>query len=405
MGRQVSNFLEGWMEYTDSLPTPYLFRMWTGLCLMSSALSRRGWLAGHSRLPPCTPNLYVMLVGAPGVGKDVSINKAADLIIAASEKAGPVNIARLGGESVSKKGMLDKMANEQSKQTCSYKDTSGTHVFEFHSLTFCIGEFSTAMPEYDPVLVPMLNDLYNNKASYDDTIRGLEVSIKNPHLVLLAGNQPDTLAEVFPEKAFRMGLTSRIIFVFSNEPVIKDIFDESEALWDSSLFDKLASDFVDIAKMGGPFKAEPPVKAAINKFNRERPDEVLVAKFKNYNTRRPLHAQKVAMLCCASESNDRTIRTRHWDQALQLLLEVEAQMGGMLDNIVSSRGFSEVYDTVYQMESPIKQIEISNYLSRIYSPMEVPLIIKQLKSDGVLIPVLNLGGVPQHPAVYKITRP
>ena len=404
MARQSGNFLDAWLEYTDPLPTPYLFRMWTGLGAISSALSRRVWLSGHARLPPCIPNLYCMLIGAPGVGKDVALNKVADLIEAANTLAAPTKIARLGGESISKKGLIDKLADERSKQTCTYKNGGGTHTFEFHSLTFCIGEFSTAMPEYDPVLVPMLNDLFNSKASYDDTIRGLEVSIKNPHIVLLAGNQPDTLAEVFPEKTFRMGLTSRIIFVFSNEPVIRDIFDEMELQWDKCLWDRLVADFVDIARMGGPFKAEATVKKAINEFNRERPCEVSVNKFKNYNTRRPLHIQKLAMICSAADANDRIIRQVHWDRALKLLYEVEAKMGAMLDDIVSSRGYSEIYETIYSMPSPTSQHSITSKLSKTHSPLEVPLLLKQLKSDGVLTPVLNDAGVPKIPPVYYINK-
>ena len=404
MARQCANFLDAWLEYSDPLPTPYLFRVWTGLGVISSALSRRVWLAGNERLPPCVPNLYLMLIGAPGVGKDVALNKGADLILAANALAAPHHIARLGGESISKKGLIDRLADDRSKQVCSYKLGGESHTFEFHSLTFCIGEFSTAMPEYDPVLVPMLNDLFNSKSSYDDTIRGLEVSIKNPHLVLMAGNQPDTLAEVFPEKAFRMGLTSRIIFVFAEQPVIRDIFDENETKWDKTIFDKLAQDFCDIARMGGPFKVEAAVKKQINDFNRNRPGEIDMDKFKNYNTRRPLHIQKLAMICAAAESNERIIRQRHWDRALDFLYMTEAKMPLMFENVVSSRGYSEVYEEVFKMGSPLTNKQLSMRLSRTRTPLEVPLIIKQLKADGVLVPEVNELGVPKIPASYIVKR-
>lgn len=404
MGRQLPNFLEGWLEYTEPLPTPHLFRVWSGLGILSAAVSRRVWLAGHSRLPPCIPNLYIMLVGAPGVGKDVAINKAADLISAANDFAAPHRIARLGGESISKKGLIDKMADDRSKQVCTYRNGGASHTFDFHSLTFCIGELGTAMPEYDPALVPMLNEFYNNKASYDDTIRGLEVSVKNPHLVLLAGNQPDTLAEVFPDKAFRMGLTSRIIFVFAEAPVVRDIFDSEEQQWDKGLLDKLVRDFVDIARIGGPFAVETPVKERINEFNRSRPREVPTEKFKNYNTRRPLHAQKLAMLCAAAESNERIIRERHWYQALQLLYNVEAKMPAMFDEVVSSRGYSEVYEEVYSLGATATHHQLSMKLSRTRTPVEVPLIIRQLQADGVLIPELNDVGLPKVPASYRIVK-
>jgi hypothetical protein len=404
MPRLLNNFLSGWMDYTSPMPTPEIFRQGAGLALISSALARRTWITGNSRLPPCVPNLYIMLVGPPGVGKDVAINKAAEIIYEANERAAPVKIARIGGESISKKGLIDRLADERSKQTCTYKHNGKSHTFEFHSLTFCIGELGTAMPEYDPNLVPLLNDLYNNKPAYEDTIRGLEVQIRNPHLTLLLGNQPDTLSEVFPEKTFRMGLTSRLIFVYSVSPVIVDIFNTDESSWDPTLFDNLVHDFIDIAKIAGPFSVERSVQDLINDFNRTRPCEVPTDRFRSYNTRRPLHIQKIAMCVSAAESNERVIRFRHWEQALELLFQIERAMPKIFDDVVSSRGFVEIYEQIKGMSSPVSHYQLSHTLAKTRSPLEVPLIIKTMISDGVLEPVLNDIGVPTRPAKFHIRK-
>lgn len=407
MARQLSNYLESFMEFTSPLPTPETYRIWSALTLISSALARRVWLRANSRLPLCYPNLLTLLAGDPGIGKDVAINKVADIIYAAMQQAGSTVVARLGGESISPKGLIDKLAHSDSKQSFSYMEDGEKKTADFHSLTFCIGELGTAMPEYDPRLVPVINDLYNNKKSYDDTIRGIEVHVPNPHITMLLGNQPNTLAEVLPEKAFRMGLTSRIIFVFANNPVIHDLFveKEEELTWDAELESKLANDYIELAKMTGPFKATPTAQQMINEFNRERPAPVPTQRFKDYNVRRPLHAQKVAMCISAAESPEQIIRPHHWTQALETLFAVERRMPEIFEDVVTSRGFSETYLELMRMGEGGKVLKyhtLITRLSRTHPAYEVKQILDLAQADGLLMPVLDEAYTPVKPLAFTI---
>ena len=406
--RQLTNFVEGFMDFSQPLPTPKSFRKWSALTLISSALARRCWLRANSRLPPCYPNLYVLLAGDPGLGKDMAINKVADIIYEAIQRASPTIVARLGGESISPKGLIDKLGDEASKQSFTFKEGGAEKRADFHSLTFCIGELGTAMPEYDPRLVPILNDLYNNKKGYEDSIRGLEVKISNPHITLLLGNQPNTLAEVLPEKAFRMGLTSRIIFVYEKVPVIRDIFvnKEEEIHWDLDLESKLVDDYIALTKLTGPFKATKHTKDLINDFNRRRPDPVETVKFKDYNTRRPLHAQKIAMCVSASKSDKMVIEPEHWIEALELLFEVERTMPNIFEGIVTSRGFSETYEELKRFASggkPVHYHSLISKLSRTHPAYEVKQILDLSQQDGTLVPVMDeTGTLPVKPLQFYI---
>lgn len=396
MPRKLPNIIDGFLEYTDALPTPRIYRLWSGILLVSSALSRRTWLQANSRLTPCYPNIYAMLVGDPGIGKDVAINKVSDIIYSAIEIAAPKTIVRLGGESISPKGLLDKLADPASKQHVAFTEKGRKREAEFQSLTFCIGELGTAMPEYDPKLVPILNDLYNNKKVFEEKIRGMEVKIPNPHLTMLLGNQPNTLAEVLPDKAFRMGLTSRIIFIFAQNPVTCDLFIDDESLWDVTLEEQIAHDFVDIAaNFSGPFRVAPEVKRAINTFNHERPNPVIGNRFEGYNTRRPLHAQKVAMCLAAAESNKQVLEMSHWERALSILSEAEALMPLIFEDVITSRGFSETYDdlcTFVQPGDTVALHDLHRRLSRTHPAYEVKNIIDMAVNDGTLIPVMDETG-------------
>lgn len=407
MARALTNYLDSFLEFTEPLPTPLSFRIWSGICLISSALSRRVWLRANARLPYCYPNLLVMLAGDPGIGKDVAINKVGDIIADAIQCASPQTIARLGGESVSPKGLIDKLADSRSKQTVSFQTQGEKHTIDFHSLTFCIGELGTAMPEYDPRLVPIINDLYNNKASFEDTIRGVVVRVANPHITMLLGNQPNTLAEVLPDKAFRMGLTARMIFVFANNPIIQDLFiaKEEEIKWDMGVEKKLAHDYVEIAKMAGPFQATDKAQGLINSFNRERPAPVPTQRFKDYNVRRPLHAQKVAMCIAAAESSKMIIEPHHWIKALEILFAVEKRMPEIFEDVVTSRGFSETYLEIARWGEggkPIKYHALITRLSRTHPAYEVKQILDLAQSDGLLMPVLDETGTPVNPKAFNV---
>lgn len=409
MARNLPDFINGWLEYTEPLPTPLIFRIWSAIGAMSCALGRRVWIKTNSRMPLCFPNLFLMLVAPPGIGKDVSINKVADLIITANAISKNGIVARLGGESISPKGLVDKLADNASKQTFTYRRGHEQVTAEFHSLTFCIGELGTAIPEYDPRLIPLLNDLYNNKPAYEDAIRGIEVRVPAPHLTLILGNQPNTLAEVFPERTFRMGFTSRIIFVYAHHPVIKDLYvdEEIELSWDQSLEQKLAEDFCDMASMAGPFKVTPETKKLINEFSRDKPAEVPGAKFQDYNTRRPLHAQKLAICASASESNSQVVEVKHWIRALELLFAAEAKMPQIFAEVTTARGFSETYEEIKGMggeESEVTHRTLVRKLSRTHPPYEVKQILELARADGVLVPLMDEAGAERRPLIFRVDR-
>jgi hypothetical protein len=394
MPRQCSNFLSTWMDYTSILPTPEIFRKWAALGCISAALGRRVWLHNSPAMPLLYPSLYIMLVGPPGVGKDMALNRVSDLIEEANLKADRNSHVMLGGESVSAKGILDRMGEDRAKQVATYIDSRGkqqTH--EFQSLIVVAPELGTLLPEYDTRLVSNLNELYNNKSKFTETIRGgaAVTEIKCPYLVLLLGSQPDTLGDILPDRTFRMGFTSRIIFVFAEESIKQDLI-SSEDRHEEELWQDLLADFADIMTAGGEFSTAPHVAGIINHFHREGAAHTNVPgmRYAHYNTRRSLHAQKLAMILSAAESNKRVIELHHWEQACTLLFEAEARMPHIFDNMLSSRGFSTEFDEMLALAGPgeiISHRELVQKLARTRAPAEVRLMVGLALETGQLVEV------------------
>ena len=400
------DFISKWLEWSEQAPSPQILRLWAAIGALSAILSRRVWFQANSRLAPLYPNLYIMLVAPPRVGKDVAINAAADACREAQqvalEKHG-VRIFRSGGESISPKGLLDKLANPDSKQMIKL----GNDTIEVHSLSFFIPELTTAMPDYNKLLIGFLNDLWNCKPSFDEQIRGgAELSIKNPHLMMLMGNQPDTLYNIFPEAVFHMGFTARIFFIYSDERQKKKIWleEEEEDALDQTLYNKLIQHLVDISQWSGKLDTTRGFRSAVNDFVADGPNPVPGSRFDHWNGGRALNAQKLAM-CVAASEKAQTVTLAHWERSLEYLYEAEKIMPHIFDKVTTERGFSEDLKNLPRLfngSRVITHLQLLTELGRTRPPYEVKGIITQAIEAGRLKPVYDSAGAPVVPAKFTL---
>lgn len=63
----TEDWLEAFIELTEGLPTPPLFRLWSGITTLSAVLERKVWLPTMRQI--LFPNIFTLLVGPPGSGK------------------------------------------------------------------------------------------------------------------------------------------------------------------------------------------------------------------------------------------------------------------------------------------------------------------------------------------------
>ena len=115
-------WISSFLEYTANLPSPERFRKWAAISAIAGTLERRCWIrTGAGKL---FPNMFIMLVAPPGVGKDFAINPARELW----SNVGKLNIAP---SAMTHKGMIDHLADSRVQQ--QYVDDKGQFV-NYHSL-------------------------------------------------------------------------------------------------------------------------------------------------------------------------------------------------------------------------------------------------------------------------------
>lgn len=70
--------METWLDYTSELPSPLLWRRWVGIFILAASMERRIWI--RTVMGELYPNLYIMLVGPPGVGKTVMSSRVDEFL-------------------------------------------------------------------------------------------------------------------------------------------------------------------------------------------------------------------------------------------------------------------------------------------------------------------------------------
>jgi len=412
MPRCLDDILDSWMELTASLNVPFLFRLWAGIALISAALTRRCWIESNPIYPPIFPNIWVMLNGEPGTGKDLVINLVRSILELASDGVERGQQFYCGGESMSTKGLIDELASEEAQQ--SYRVLNGKKIeslVTFHSLICCVPELGTFIPEYNSQQIGFLNDLYNCKPSFKDRIRGgvakgHTVQVQNPHLSLLLGVQPDRLEDTFPEQAFQAGFFSRLFLIFSHPAPKENIHNPRLKPAPKELKDKLVNDIRNLTKLVGPFYLDEETKRAFDHFHTVESDATAIDhyRFKTYNTRRNLHLHKLTMTLAASQSSNMKINMSHFERAKQIMYQAEGEMPKSFEELVNSHGFQNTVEelTAGKHGKTISQREVERHLRRKYKAYEIPHIVKSMLTSGELreLPEADQYGLKQ----YKIYR-
>lgn len=402
--RTEENLLDSWDTFVEPLHAHPLFKKMGGLSLISAVLTRKVWLKTHPAMPALYPNLFMLLCGPPGSGKDLVINTIRDLLevmLSEMETGQGVNI---GPESLSTKGLIDALADDSARLTFTYKEKGKTTTVHYHSLYIAAGELGCFLPEYNTQLVSILNDLFNCKRSFTDRVRGRssssEVKIENPHLAVLLGTQPAVFSRIFPEEAFFMGLTARLLICFAAEAVRKPLFSGSAA--DPNLFNKIASDLRVLSLLAGEYKPDKHFKEKLDDFHVNNPGAITHSRFTDYNVRRSLHLGKIAICCAAAESNELVLHEKHFDKAHEYLTAAEKDAPALFDDLITSQGFHHTVEQVLhnKPQATITHAELERKLRRTHKPQEVGQIIRSMIQAEDIVFSHYAGGIP----VYNVKK-
>lgn len=307
--RKLESWIESFVEHTDNLESPTLFRKWAGIFTIASAMEMRTYLKTSSEL---YPNLYIFIVGHPGVGKN-------RIIRVAKRYMNEIPEFHFAPTSLTGASLVDTLAASK-RVIVRMPDPS----IEYNNTVITAEELTAFMHKYDDEMVGLLSAFYDPDP-YAQSRRGRDIKIKidRPQVNLMSGTTPSNLIQLMPESAWDQGFTSRVILIHSDERIVGDDF----AGTSRSLSDDLVHDIKMIGMLNGEFKVTQEYRNAVNDWRAlGEPPIINHPKLLHYKTRRRVHLYKLSMVSAADRGDVLLLTKEDFNRAMGWLLEAESAM-------------------------------------------------------------------------------
>lgn len=216
----MSNFFNLYLKYTAATEAPTFFHRWCIITCLGAYLSRQTHVPhGFFKI---YPNMYTMLIGAPGTKKSSAIKISAALMKQAGYKTFGakktrqekflIDLAEQNGEDLD--GIL-----EQNIFGDSYDSDRVTDCF------VAADEFNNFIGVGNLDFMSILGELWDYTGVYDYKLKNAKsVSIPNPNISILGGNTPTGFSQAFPPEAIGQGFFSRLLLIYGEPSGVKITF-------------------------------------------------------------------------------------------------------------------------------------------------------------------------------------
>ena len=344
MPRQLKGtWLDGYLEYTDNTEPSTLYKKWVGISVIAACLQRKCCLQwGLSAL---YPNLYIVLVGPSGVSrKGTAMGPGLGLLR-------KLNI-KLAAEATTREALIRRL---KLSITDSYTDVRTGQLVDAHnSITIFSPELTVFLGYDNKQLMSDLTDWYDCSSPWEYNTKDKKLAdlIPATWVNLIGATTPDLLQATLTREAVGGGLTSRIIFVFSDrKSKLVPVPFQNEA--EKELYKDIARDLEAIRMWRGSFSVtEKFIEDWIPWYSAHETDVPFSdERFAAYFSRRPTHILKLSMILNASRDGGMVITHDDLHEAIKILTETEVEMqrsfggvGGAKNAAIADRVLKEIID-------------------------------------------------------------
>jgi len=325
-----SSNIERWKYYMQEISSPAMYIESGFYSLIASALQRRVWL-GDIRTA-LYPNMYMLLVGEPGLGKGLVMKQVSAIIRHHRNKD---TEERINGEYplmipvAADATTYEALVRAMSKctKTYQYKEDSKLRIYTHSSLTFCLEEMASLFRKHTEDVANFLLVTFDcGDFIYDTKTQGTD-KIKNCCLNFLAGTNPAFIKRVFNDELLSEGFSSRAVFVYEEVPRFHKLFipkfSEDQIACHQHILDHIGK----LIKLFGQVKLSPEADKFMTDWWENKPARQNDSpKLKHYYARKNIHALKMAMCHHFADSTELEIPLHSCKAALDILNRIEAKM-------------------------------------------------------------------------------
>lgn len=311
------SFLSDYAVVTSGNEVPRVFHAWAGISCLSHAVGRQVWF-DRGAVPTVYANMYLVLVGPPGVKKTTALNIAYTMI----EELGGIPIAPA---SITKEAMIKMMGEEGSPCLKVFKHNDKP--IRYSQLAIMASEFVNLINAGGNAIsmIDFFTDVWDRPGRvYRDTTKWKgDFTIVGPYVSVLACMTDATAQNLLSQKIISAGMTRRCLFVHATtpgkpipRPVIKP---EQKDAWKRCV-DHLRA--IRLAE-GGQFSETDEAKSIYDTFyfdndaNKQKEPSSIKAEFMQT---KPEYVIKLAMMLALSDDpTTLTITADHYRNAIDLV--------------------------------------------------------------------------------------
>lgn len=428
----MTNF-EAWHYYMKDVVSPTSFVTMSFYSMIASALQRRVYLGSDER--PLFPNMYIILIADPGVGKGVALDpivtalrthklkklkidakaqmtteQQADALAALLAEAETSNGKEPNGSFKKLTNLEEPLLFPLAASAITYEALVKVHaqslrsifptydkssrllksgLYTHSSLSFVLEEISSLFRKHTEDVANYLITSFDCKDYKYQTIgRGTDRVI-NPCLNLLAGTTPSFMKEKFSENLLNDGFASRVLFVFE-EKNRHYMFDMANVNEDQVAAKNMVIQHLEnLGTLFGRVAYDDEAHAFMKNYvevvigaNRERVNKD--PKLLYYYSRKNIHIQKLIMAMHFAETTEMVIPLETCKRAILLLDSIELTMHRAL-NTQARNPLDNVRPKVLRAleQKPMSKPEIwAMFFADIQTPVELETVIDFLVTTG-----------------------
>ncbi len=386
--------LEHWNNYTSGLSSPQSYLDWCWRYTISAALQRRVWAGPPNQ--PVYPNMYIILVGEPGIGKGLPIrevsnilrhwklsdaksntdkldkqqqdvaktviegdlHKAQDAELQAKSKGAdvvPAGLIPLAADATTYEALVKAVS--EGYRRINYVDENGKlKIYGHSSMAFALQELGSLMRKRTDDTVNYLLGLYDCPVDYEyiTLTRGKD-RVRKGCINLLAGTTPTFMQSTFDEKLMGEGFSSRTFYIFASKNRKNTFFLPTLNESQKESYNVLVNHIRDLTSLYGNVTVEQSTFDWLAKWwddteNRKHDRVNRSVKLIPYYARKNIHVMKVAMALHFSDSLEMRIPLETFQRAIKILEEEEKNMHFAI-TVGSDNHLAKVANKVIEMLS------------------------------------------------------
>lgn len=405
-----TDLISDFMLYTEDFRTSEIHRIWSAITLVGGACERRIWIEVGPYIT--YPNLYVFLVAPPGHGKAI-IEVVRQLWTEAKDpdhgasNGELANAFHVAPHNVTRASIIDDLNDAKQVHLLSNTNPlkgSQNPTFIYHTLLVAAEEFELLLPMYDSSFMSVLNGIWNNNPMHEETRRhgpAKEVRIPNPQFTILGGVQPAYFVSHFPDVAWDTGLARRIIMIYSDSTVKRDLWYKSPGR--EKLKEHILKRLGFIKAQWGRMRASKNAEKLLSDWDAsDGPPTPTHSKLVHYNTTRTQYLIKLSMIAAVSRTGEMLIHGEDVTRALGWLLEAEKRMPDIF-RAMTGKSDSQILEELHYFliskyrdkKKPLEDKEIYEFLSMRATTDKIPSLIAVAEKTQRMIRVDSSKWMPQ----------